>query len=86
MQALIEFIAGFVAMLAAAAELGLPAPAAWTAHRWRYADTAPRPVRPEVWDPALRLGLCGDWTNEGKVEGAWLSGQELARTMLSSGL
>ena len=74
------------AMLAAAAELGLPAPAAWTAHRWRYADTAPQPVRPEVWDPALRLGLCGDWINEGKVEGAWLSGQELARTMLSSGL
>ena len=72
--------------LAAAAELGLDAPQAWTAHRWRYADTAPGVAPPMAWHAKLALGLCGDWMNEGKVEGAWLSGQELARTMLSSGL
>jgi len=30
------------------------------------------------WDAHARLGLCGDWLNGGKVEGAWLSGQDLA--------
>jgi len=68
-------------MLAAWAELGGPPPAAWTAHRWRYADTDPACVPPEIgcaWLPEQGLGLCGDWLHGGKVEGAWLSGQALA--------
>jgi predicted NAD/FAD-dependent oxidoreductase len=32
-----------------------------------------------MFDDTLRLGLCGDWTSTEKVEGAWLSGQALAR-------
>jgi predicted NAD/FAD-dependent oxidoreductase len=71
-------------LLAAAAELGLPSPQAWTAHRWRYADTAPGAIPPRAWDATLSLGVCGDWMNEGKVEGAWLSGRDLARRMVSS--
>lgn len=68
-------------LLAAWAELGGPVPAAWTAHRWRYADTDPACTPPEAgcaWLPDRALGLCGDWLHGGKVEGAWLSGQALA--------
>ena len=63
------------------AELGGPRAAAWSAHRWLYADTAPSnlgQVGEAVWDARLGLGLCGDWLGGGKVEGAWLSGQALA--------
>ena len=65
------------ALLAAFAEIGGPAPDAWCAHRWRYADTAAAHDRECAWDAGLRLGLCGDWLNGGKVEGAWLSGRAL---------
>jgi len=65
-------------MLAAFAALGGPAPPRWTAHRWRYADTREPLLDGCVWDGGLRLGLCGDWLNGGKVEGAWVSGQRLA--------
>ena len=71
-------------MLAAFAALGGPAPQAWTAHRWRYADTREPLLEGCVWDGDLRLGLCGDWLNGGKVEGAWLSGQRLAAQLSSS--
>lgn len=48
------------------------------AHRWRYA----LPVEPLaercLWDHGLRLGACGDWCGGPRVEGAYLSGLELA--------
>jgi renalase len=75
------------ALLAAWADLGGAAPEAWTAHRWRYADTAgpadgsAAPAEGWAWQAELGLGLCGDWLNGGKVEGAWLSGQGLARLL-----
>jgi renalase len=69
------------ALLQAFADLGGPPPAQVqaTAHRWRYADTDPALTLGSWWDADARLGLCGDWLNGGKVEGAWLSGQDLAR-------
>ena len=69
-------------LLRAFAELGAPPPEAWTAHRWRYADTAPPLDACHVWDVDRRIGLCGDWLNGGKVEGAWLSGRSLAQDVL----
>jgi predicted NAD/FAD-dependent oxidoreductase len=66
------------ALLAAFAALGGPAPLAATAHRWRCADTEPALTLGSWWDASLRLGMCGDWLNGGKVEGAWLSGLSLA--------
>lgn len=69
------------ALIAAFEALGGPAPLAATAHRWRYADTEPALTRGSWWDPSLRLGMCGDWLNGGKVEGAWLSGRALAAHM-----
>ena len=77
-----EAVAG--ALLAAFAELGAPPPESWVAHRWRYADSAPPLAIGYAWDAALGLGLCGDWLNAGKVEGAWLSGHALATQMLGA--
>lgn len=52
------------------------------AHRWLYA----RPAQAHQWgalaDPDLGLYACGDWCLSGRVEGAWLSGQEVARRLL----
>lgn len=52
------------------------------AHRWLYA----RPAQAHQWgalaDPDLGLYACGDWCLSGRVEGAWLSGQEAARRLL----
>jgi renalase len=52
-------------------------------HRWRYA--VPRGAGPDErecwWDPALGLGVCGDFLAGGQVEGAWRSGDELADTV-----
>ncbi len=67
-------------LLQAFAALGGPDPSQVqaTAHRWRYADTEPALTLGCWWDAHAALGLCGDWLNGGKVEGAWLSGQALA--------
>jgi predicted NAD/FAD-dependent oxidoreductase len=65
-------------LLEAFARLGAPAPQAFTAHRWRYADTEPPLAVGCEWDAALGLGLCGDWLNGGSVENAWHSGRRLA--------
>lgn len=76
-------------MLQAFAALGGPAPVQSVAHRWLYADTAPErqaasQAKPGyLWAPELALGLCGDWLNGGKVEGAWLSGRRLAEQVLA---
>lgn len=55
-----------------------------TLHRWRYADSAPALALGCAWQPDAGLGLCGDWLNAGKVEGAWLSGRALAEAVLQT--
>jgi predicted NAD/FAD-dependent oxidoreductase len=74
-------IAALTAAFAAATGItALPARAA--AHRWRYA-LADRPLGgPCLWDPAARLGLCGDWCLDGKLEAAYLSGLTMGETIL----
>jgi renalase len=68
------------------AQAGAPAvvPTHCVAHRWRYADTDPPLKVTSAWDASTRLGLCGDWLAEGKVEGAWLSGRDLAAHFLGA--
>ena len=60
----------------------VPAPAFSLAHRWLYA----RPATAHQWgaltDTDLGLYACGDWCLSGRVEGAWLSGQEAARRLM----
>lgn len=62
-----------------AAECGtaLPQPRFLKAHRWRFA-LAFGQHGTNQWNPQLRLGACGDWCMGPQVEGAWLSGVELA--------
>jgi predicted NAD/FAD-dependent oxidoreductase len=47
-------------------------------HRWRYASGSANPSPECIFIPTQNLGLCGDWLNGGRVEGAWLSGYKLA--------
>ena len=49
-------------------------------HRWRYATLA-QPVADGAycwWDHAIGLGVCGEAFGDGTIEGAWVSGDELA--------
>ena len=64
--------------------LGGPDPQAWSAHRWRFAITESAVDGGCVWHAADRLGMCGDWLNGGRVEGAWLSGRAVAQQVLDS--
>jgi len=50
-------------------------------HRWRYASGAINSGSGFILNAATKLGLCGDWLNGGRVEGAWLSGQKLANAI-----
>lgn len=54
------------------------------AHRWRFARTTHAVPEHHHFDPALQLGICGDWCGGGRVEGAWLSGRALADTLLAA--
>lgn len=65
-------------LLKAFYQLGGTTPAEWVAHRWRYAKADPSLNLGSHWSVEKQIGLCGDWLNGGKVEGAWLSGKALA--------
>lgn len=52
------------------------------AHRWRYAQTQVPLGQPKLWDPVAGIGLCGDWCLGYRVEDAFVSGLELALTMV----
>ncbi|MCY1530076.1 Renalase [compost metagenome] len=78
-ETVIEHLHGAFAELIGCA---VPAPAFSLAHRWLYA----RPASTHQWgalaDADLGLYACGDWCLSGRVEGAWLSGQEAARRLI----
>jgi predicted NAD/FAD-dependent oxidoreductase len=68
-----------IQLLACAKQLGLDcSDAEISIHRWRYASGFTNPNLEFVFLPEFKLGLCGDWLNGGRVEGAWLSGRKLA--------
>lgn len=62
----------------------MPTPVSARAHRWRYANSVPLLTHGSVWSNEAKLGLCSEWLNGGKVEGAWLSGVHLARQVIQS--
>jgi predicted NAD/FAD-dependent oxidoreductase len=51
-------------------------------HRWRYADCDKFSQSGYGWDVDQNIGLCGDWLNGGKVQGAWISGYRLAQKVI----
>lgn len=74
-------LAQLLAELAGALGIEQPVPIAVAAHRWRYAMCAGL-GHGALWNAAPGLGLCADWLLGPRVESAWLSGQQLARTIL----
>ena len=70
-QALLE------ALVARSSVTKLPELLNLSAHRWRFAMTRGTD-KGALWNPALRLGACGDWLLGPRVELAWLSGRKLA--------
>ncbi len=71
------------AMIGAFRKIGGPLPVSKIAHRWRFARCEVDGASLPHWDNTHRLGLCGDWLNAGRVEGAWLSGQALASLLVA---
>jgi renalase len=53
-----------------------------SAHRWRYALAAGSLAAGCFFDDHRRVGVCGDWCQEPRVEGAYLSGLALAKRVL----
>lgn len=58
----------------------LPAHTFIKAHRWRFSRPCGQSDQ-VIWNSSLGLGACGDWCAEPTVEGAWLSGIQLAERM-----
>jgi predicted NAD/FAD-dependent oxidoreductase len=63
---------------------GIPARSARfsKAHRWRFALVENALDVASFWDADQRLGVGGDWCLEGSIEGAYLSGLNLAERVL----
>lgn len=56
-------------------------PTIYQSHLWRFARLEHATHHGHAFDDGLQIGLCGDWTSTEKIEGAWLSGQALARAI-----
>ena len=70
------------AMLQAArASIGAADPVFRMVHRWRYARVEQVAGGPFAWDPARRVGACGDWGGGARVEAAFDSGEALAAAL-----
>ena len=54
------------------------------AHRWRYSKAAVPLAQGYFWDDVQRLGICGDWCNKSRVEGAFLSGIGVAERIIAA--
>jgi predicted NAD/FAD-dependent oxidoreductase len=59
-------------------------PQSHTLHHWLYADCENYLSCGYQLDQQQNIGLCGDWLNGGKVQGAWLSGLMLANHLINS--
>lgn len=61
--------------------IGAADPTVRIAHRWRYARVEQVAGMPFAWDPARRVGACGDWGGGARVEAAFDSGEALAAAL-----
>ena len=57
-------------------------PALLDAHRWRYAKPATLSTKGCLWDAKLKIGACGDWCVDPRIEGAALSGMAITGRVL----
>jgi renalase len=63
---------------------GVDAPLHAAAHRWGYAAAEPGEIDDALFDPSLCLGAAGDWCSSPRVEGALVSGMDLAHRVRMS--
>jgi hypothetical protein len=50
-------------------------------HRWRYANIAKQETEPALYDNENKIGVCGDWLIQGRVESAFTSGATFAKIL-----
>lgn len=65
--------------------LGIELPSArdtWL-HRWLFSIPTQAPELGALYDSAHNLAICGDWCQQGSIEGAWISGKAAARQLLN---
>lgn len=63
---------------------GWPSPVYAAAHRWRYAMVTEAAAVDTPFDPAIGLGIAGDWLAGPRVEAAFLSGRRAATRLLAT--
>lgn len=51
-------------------------------HRWRHAQTTEPLGKTHAWDASSRIGACGDWCLGHRVEDGFISGLEMALSMI----
>jgi predicted NAD/FAD-dependent oxidoreductase len=51
-------------------------------HRWRYAQNPDVSDKLSIWDGTSMLGVCGDWLATSNIEGAYLSGRDMAKKIM----
>lgn len=66
------------------AHIGDTRPVFRSMHRWLYARVEQTAGTPFLWDPARRIGACGDWAGGPRVEAAFDSGEALAAAVLEA--
>ncbi len=77
-----EVIADLSAAFCAATGMNPSNIQAGSAHRWLY-SLVPSPLDVgALWHAELQLGVCGDWCNGARIEGAFLSGHAVAGRIL----
>lgn len=87
-QLINDFMACFPAATSASQSIQTPPEAVHT-HRWLYArpteDSAATTGNdaPFIYQQQQQIGLAGDWLAGGRVEGAWVSGNALAKQLLA---
>ncbi len=78
-----EVIVALLTSLRRLAGQTLPDPVFVQAHSWLYARSGSNGYG-YLWDQMIGIGVCGDWLVGPRVECAWLSGNALARHMISA--
>jgi predicted NAD/FAD-dependent oxidoreductase len=60
------------------------APLHAVAHRWGYAAAEAGAIDDSLFDPSANLGAAGDWCSAPRIEGALVSGMDLAHRVCTA--
>jgi renalase len=77
-----ELTRALLSELAACVGIPVPSPAVVVVQRWAVARALNPLGAGPLYDAALGIGLAGDWTGAGQIEGAFLEGLALATRLL----